>query len=350
MNPKEDPLMEAIYQMRAERREKRRRIRRNILRGVLCLFVPVVAAAVFVFGGAAMINYGPSVAMRDMFVMSMMETSAAKFLATMYVSPEEIEEIQNANSVQEVSEVTDVGLVNVPDKEPDETETEPIEIHEVVGPTFKGKMMIVADPSRVYLSTCPYFGADAAGMRVEEMIERDGAIGGINAGGFVDEGGVGNGGQPLGLVISQGEYKAGSLGGATAMAGFDEKNRLVVGNLTGQQAKDMGLRDAVSFGPVLIVNGKRAEVEGTGGGVNPRSAIGQRADGAVLLLVIDGRQPHSIGATYKDVIDVMEEFEAVNACNMDGGSSSLMFYEGELITTCASLYGSRQLPTAWLVK
>ena len=134
------------------------------------------------------------------------------------------------------------------------------------------------------------------------------------------------------------------------MAGFDEKNRLVVGNLTGQQAKDMGLRDAVSFGPVLIVNGKRAEVEGTGGGVNPRSAIGQRADGAVLLLVIDGRQPHSIGATYKDVIDVMEEFEAVNACNMDGGSSSLMFYEGKLITTCASLYGSRQLPTAWLVK
>lgn len=298
-----------------------------------------------------MIIYGPSQPVRDLFVITVMETSAAKFLATTYLSDQEIDAIIQANSVQTVNEVTDVTMVEVPDtKTEPEKDEEPIQVEEVVGPTFKGKMMIVRDPSRVYLATSGTFGAGASGKRVEEMIERDGAVGGINAGGFVDEGGVGNGGQPLGLVISQGEYLAGGRQTATAMAGFDGDNRLVVGNLTGQQALDMGLRDAVSFGPVLIVNGKRAEVEGTGGGVNPRTAIGQRADGTVLLLVIDGRQPHSIGATYKDIIDVMEQYEAVNACNMDGGSSSLMFYQGELITTCASLYGSRQLPTAWLVK
>ena len=120
--------------------------------------------------------------------------------------------------------------------------------------------------------------------------------------------------------------------------------------MTGQQALNMGLRDAVSFGPVLMVNGERAKVEGTGGGLNPRTAIGQRADGLYVYLFIDGRQPHSLGATYKDLIDVMEQYEAVNACNMDGGSSSVMFYQGELLNVCASLYGSRKMATSWLVK
>ena len=343
--------MEGVLELRRQRREKRRRRLRGVLQGLSFVGVTLLSLAVFVFGGSAMIIYGPSQPVRDLFVITVMETSAAKFLATTYLSNQEIDAIIQANSVQTVNEVTDVTMVEVPDtKTEPEKDEEPIQVEEVVGPTFKGKMMIVRDPSRVYLATSGTFGAGASGKRVEEMIERDGAVGGVNAGGFVDDGGVGNGGQPLGLVISQGEYLAGGRQTATAMAGFDGDNRLVVGNLTGQQALDMGLRDAVSFGPVLIVNGKRAEVEGTGGGVNPRTAIGQRADGAVLLLVIDGRQPHSIGATYKDIIDVMEQYEAVNACNMDGGSSSLMFYQGELITTCASLYGSRQLPTAWLVK
>ena len=329
---------------------RRRRRRQKIAHFFLCLLVSLVCLCGFVFGGAAIINYGPSPAVRDLFVVSMMETSAAKFLATLYFSPEELDAILKANSVQEVTEVTDGSLVEIPSQEDPDDQGEPIEVVPVTGPTFKGKMMIVKDPSRVYIATPPAFGSDVAGMRVEEMMERDGAVGGVNAGGFVDEGGVGNGGQPIGLVISQGQYMAGDLQSPTSIAGFDQDNKLIVGYLTGQEAKDLNLRDAVSFGPVLIVNGKAAQVDGTGGGLNPRTAIGQRADGAVLLLVIDGRQPHSIGATYKDLIDVMEQFGAVNACNMDGGSSSLMFYEGELITTCASLYGSRQLPTAWLVK
>ena len=334
-----------------ERQQSRRRRRwQRAGHFFLCLLVTLACLAGFVFGGAAIINYGPSPAARDLFVVSMMETSAAKFLATLYFSPQELEAILQANSVQEVTEVTDGSLVEIPSQEETDDQSQPIEVVPVTGSTYKGKMMIVKDPSRVYIATPPAFGSDVSGMRVEEMMERDGAVGGVNAGGFVDEGGVGNGGQPIGLVISQGQYLAGDLQAATSIAGFDQDNKLIVGTLTGQEAKEMQLRDAVSFGPVLIVNGKAAQVDGTGGGLNPRTAIGQRADGAVLLLVIDGRQPHSIGATYKDLIDVMEQFGAVNACNMDGGSSSLMFYQGELITTCASLYGSRQLPTAWLVK
>lgn len=88
--------------------------------------------------------------------------------------------------------------------------------------------------------------------------------------------------------------------------------------MTGQECLDRGIRDAVSFGPTFIVNGKAMEVAGSGGGLNPRTVLGQRADGAVLMLVIDGRQSHSIGATYKDCIDVMLQYGAVNAANLDG--------------------------------
>ena len=112
----------------------------------------------------------------------------------------------------------------------------------------------------------------------------------------------------------------------------------------------MGVRDAISFGPILIVNGEPTEVTGSGGGLNPRTAIGQRADGAVLLLVIDGRQANSLGANYGDLINVMTEYGAVNAANLDGGSSSLLVYNNEVISTCASLYGPRKMPTCIVVK
>ena len=85
-------------------------------------------------------------------------------------------------------------------------------------------------------------------------------------------------------------------------------------------------------------------------GLNPRSAIGQRADGAVLMLVIDGRQANSLGATLSDVIEVMLDFGAVNACNMDGGSSTIMYYGDKKINDGMTITVSRRMPTAWIVK
>lgn len=211
--------------------------------------------------------------------------------------------------------------------------------------------MIVKDPSRVVVGTSSdTFSASKGGKKLDQMIADEGAVGGVNAGGFVDDGGVGNGGMPIGLVIKNGKLLNGGLNTPFTVVGFDQKNMLHVGTMTGQQAMDKGLRDAVSFGPALVVNGNPLESSGTGGGLNPRTAIGQREDGSVLILVIDGRQPHSLGATHKDLVDVMMEFEAVNACNLDGGSSSMMYYEGELKTVCSSLYGPRRIPTAILVK
>lgn len=336
--------------MKIQSSTKKGRVKRVIARTAIMLGICLAAIIVFVYSAMLVICYGPSPRARDLFVNTCMETSFLKYFPPLVLSSSQIEAIQKANSIVDNGEVT-VGQQDYTNVENQNTSQPAIEIVDVVGATYKGKMMIVKDPSRVVVGTSSdTFSADKGGKKLGQMIEDEGAIAGVNAGGFVDDGGVGNGGMPIGLVIKNSKLLNGDLNTPVTVVGFDQKNMLHVGTMTGQQALDKGLRDAVSFGPALVVNGKPLEVSGTGGGLNPRTAIGQRADGSVLILVIDGRQPHSLGATHKDLVDVMVDFDAVNACNLDGGSSSMMYYQGELQTVCSSLYGPRRIPTAILVK
>jgi exopolysaccharide biosynthesis protein len=269
-------------------------------------------------------------------------------LPRIFFKPEEIQMILEANAVVAPEGISATELIHVASPE---TVKKEIIIEDVKGDTFRGKMMIVTDPGRLMVGIAHNaFSKELRGLTVGEIIARHAGIGGVNAGGFVDENGKGDGSVPLGIVISEGVLKWGGMRGAYDIIGFDEGNRLIVGRMTGKQAIDMGVRDAVSFGPVLMLNGTPLEVKGFGGGLNPRTAIGQRADGAILLLVIDGRQPNSLGATMGDVIDLMVRYGAVNAANLDGGSSTVMYYEGELINVCCSLYGPRDMPTAVVVR
>ncbi len=329
-----------------KKRSLPRRVVGGVLRGFGVFGLILGMAAVLVFGVITMICKGPFPTAKELFVVSVNETSAVKFLSRIYFTKEEVEEILAKNAVVVPDEVTDI---TQPFVAAAKEELDSIEVIDVYGSTYKGKMMIVHDPSRIRLATIPTFGNELRGKRVEQFVADEGAIAGINAGGFADEGGVGKGGMPLGLVIKDGQITSGSAKTECNLIGFDQNNRLVVGTMTGQSALDLGVRDAVHFEPTLIVNGKPAEVGGTGGGLNPRTVIGQREDGAVLLLVIDGRQPHSVGATLQDCMQEMLNFGAINAANLDGGSSSMMVYEGEVINVCASLNGSRSQPAAWLV-
>jgi len=98
-----------------------------------------------------------------------------------------------------------------------------------------------------------------------------------------------------------------------------------------------------------MLNGEAVSDEMLSSGVNPRTAIAQRSDGAVLMLVVEGRQVNSLGATYRDLVDVLLSYGAVNACNLDGGSSSMMWYEDRYLNNCSSVIGVRPVPTSFLV-
>ena len=323
------------------------RARRPVLRVLVMAGVFLCALIAFLLGAIYIVCKGPSPAARDLFAHTVMETSAAKFTAHIFLSDEEVQAILDKNGVLETGEVTEAGgeFETGDAQVPKDT----IELHDVNGGSFKGKMLVVHDPSRVRVAAIASFDPEGKGQKLEQLVADADAVAGINGGGFVDENGVGTGSVPLGLVIQQGKLRAGGMDQEYSVIGFDETDHLVVGRMTGRQAMERGLRDALSFGPAFIINGEPAEISGTGGGLNPRTVIGQRADGAVLLLTIDGRQPQSLGATYQDCIQVMQEWGAVNAANLDGGSSTQMIYQGETVNVCASLYGPRNIPTAFVV-
>ena len=329
------------------------RVGRSIVTLVARILSFVLATVIIVLCGALGVVYimskGPSESARDLFVLSLRETSAAGFVAGIFLDEEEIALIEEANKPDEILENIDTSLITIAAKTEkeeggEEAKGEEIEIFDVSGATFKGKMMVVSDPERVIVGVSNRLGA--AGQLLPAMIESYGGVGGTNAGGFDDPNGTGNGGIPLGVVIHEGQLLSGAnTRAATAVIDYD--GILHVGNFTGNEAMALNAEWAVSFGPVLVVNGEKCD--GLSSGLNPRTAIGQRSDGAILLLVINGRQVGSMGATYEDVADVMLSYGAVNALNLDGGSSSSMLYNGEYLNISSSLVGERPLPTGIIV-
>ncbi len=329
----------------AKKKKKEKSKAAKIIGGFFKVFFTLLAAVlIFALGSIYIFERGPSEEVRDLFVVTVQQSSAAKPLARLFLSEETVKRIMEENTAKDEDLITDGDMIEIDDT----LDMDAIIIEDVHGPTFNGKMMIVNDPSRVYVYDIPNYYAEW-GMMVSDMVKAEDAIAGVNGGGFLDVNGLGSGAMPLGIVMSKGEWKNGNLGDSFQVIGFDNDNKLVVGYMTGYQAVERGVRDAVAWGPALIINGEAVDV-GNGGGLNPRTAIGQRADGAVLLLVVDGRQPSSIGASYYDLIGVMQQYGAVNAANLDGGNSSSMVYDGKVITNTASLNGERELPTAFLVK
>ncbi len=342
-----------------ERKPKKsagRRVAKALGRILCVLLVTLAAALAGVFGVAYILARGPSPTAQSLFVLSLRETSAVGFIADIFLSPEEIAQIEAGRGQERVVQ-TDPSLVTISNEEPS---TEPdrwglvdedgdgIIIDEVKGEGYSGYMMVVLDPSRVIMGSVPEsFGV--RGYTVEEMVQVFDAVAGTNAGGFEDEGGTGNGSMPDHTVVFKGQLYASGSGTGSGFVGLDDEYKLHVGLVGSQALRDAHIQYGCSFGPVLVSNGKDAHPDNMASGINPRTAIGQREDGAILLLVIDGRQVISLGATYSDLVEIMLRYGAMNACNLDGGSSSLMYYNGEYVNNCASVIGIRPVPTTFLV-
>ena len=211
--------------------------------------------------------------------------------------------------------------------------------------------LIVLDPSRVFVGTALLQPSDwgGYGLTLDAMAEQSSAVAGINAGGFLDEGGGGNGWPPSGITFSRGiTFSTVQYG---PIAGMDVNNHLWSGFYDYEECGYLNIRDAVCFGPALVIDGRKVDPSELESGIGARTAIGQREDGAVVMMVIDGRQGYSIGVTFEDCVSIMaDKFGCINASNMDGGNSSCMYYDGQVINRSANQAGgTRYLPDAWLV-
>lgn len=346
----------------------------------LLRFLLVIFSTVILIGATAYVTLwvfckGPSGAARDLFVSTILETGQMKFLASWYFSKEEIMEITQHNAMVQIEEDVDKELISVENQEKAQDETfdiNGIEIVELTGRSFYAKLMIINDPSRVKLSTVYPWSSmeqEKRGQTLEQLVQNTDAVAGINGGEYFSEGNWG--GRPKGVVVCEGEIQYNDPKKGDVLVGLSEDDILMIIDVGGKSASEVeelirteSIRDAVSFKDIddgdsnhftkLIINGEARELSGSGSGANPRTAIGQRADGAVLFLVTDGRGSGGhIGATAADLINIMLEYGAVNAANLDGGSSSAMYYNGVYEMTSVTLYystSSWKLPTAFVVE
>lgn len=226
-----------------------------------------------------------------------------------------------------------------------------IEFHYIAGDTWQGTMMVIKDASRVFVGMPRESYTGAPGANATVIAKRYGALAAVNGAFFVDTNQVGNGGTPIGFVFSEGKQTYGGSGSSFNIIGLDQNNQMVCGVMTGAQAVSMGVRDAVTCNPILVQDGKIGNLSTKNTTLrDARTAIGVRADGAFLILTMDGRMAHSIGATTMEEAEVMLAFGAVGAGNLDGGGSLSFYYGGSPIDGLSSAYGSRPVPNAICVR
>ena len=331
---------------------------RKIITSVCLIYIIGFSLFLFLF-------YGPINSFKEYWITSAMTTMNHKYLATWIYSEDYINKVLEKNKIIEVDEISDPNQIvfrkytttiyrNEYEKEIlDRDEDELYKVINVSGKGYQGFLVAIYDPSRVGIATTQYLGS--RGESILTVSKRENAIIAMNAGGFYDPDWNSNGALPHGTVISNGkvvsDYQDANVGGG--FIGFTKEDKLILGNMSKDAAINMGYRDAIEFGPYLIINGKRSFVKGNGGwGIAPRSAIGQRKDGIVLFLVINGRLATSIGADMIDLCDIMENYGAYNAANLDGGSSSELVINNKIINTpvAGGDNGLRDMSTFWVVR
>ena len=356
---------------------------RIVRRFFLVLFTIILLVLIALVLVMNVIFKGPSDAARSLLTMSLKEPSATKWIPDLFLDEETLNAITNISGETTTDEFTDTSLVTINKTSilsgvTDEWADHPdgVYIERLSGATYNAHVMVVRDPSKVFMGrSSKTYSTTIPGKRLNEvMAEADETIiAAINAGAFNDDGTANNyvGSVPAGIVYSEGEFICNQYRGNIPVAetgggfvGFNDDDVLVVAyTMTEAEAESKGIRDGCEFGPPLIINGEvNQEAYNKASGLNPRTAIGQRADGAVIFVCIDGRQAGSPGGTYKDVTDIMIEYGAVNACNLDGGSSSIMMYRDmhglfgdpgvvQTINSYSVLQSQpRRMPNYWLVR
>ena len=327
-----------------KKKSKKNKKSKGIIKKIL---ITIAVLAIIGVSSLGILLYGPYNGFRDWLITSAMTTMTHQWIAYLFYDEDTINAVMASNRVDEVQEDTDTNAIVVGvSEEPEKTyeneyekaileknnPSDTYKIIEIEGKGYSGYLAAIYDPSKIHTLVTSKIGT--SGQYLTTMAKNNKAVVAINGGGFDDPNYSSNAANPLGITYSKGKLLTSYYyAGAGGIIGFDTNNKLVLSSkCTEQSAKSLKIRDAVTCGPFLIVNGKKSGVVGNGGwGTAPRTAIGQRKDGIVLFLVVDGRTVKRPGADMDDLIEIMQNYGAYNAANLDGGTSTAMTVNYELI-------------------
>ncbi len=325
----------------------------------LCIVADVLAITCFI------VFYGPWDGFRNLLINTALKTKDHRYLAEVFYSEETIQGVKNSNYFVTIDDDTETDSIvidtaekatydNEYDKEilTREPGNEDYKVIKLKIGISNAKLIAIYDPTKVSLIRAQKFNVGRYGEQVTAMCKRYKGLVCINAGGFKDPNGTGSD-VPNGYVIDDGKIVWPLTKWSTQrgnLIGFNEDGILMLlSNTTGTDALEKGMKDAVEFGPFLIVNGKPLEIVGDPWGRSPRVAIAQRKDGVVLFLVIDGEN-YVNGATLADMVDTLLKYGAYNAANLDGGHSASLSINGKLANnppSVAKKQGGRYVVTGF---
>lgn len=338
-NPNNNSNNKKEKNKRKNKSKKKKTLKQKIFKflKVIIIIVVLLTAFIFVFFKTEIFQK-----YKELWVQTAMTTMKHQYLATWFLSPEEIEEIMKK---LEVKNNENSNSKNIEIKENKNNE---IKIEKIKEKGYVGYVMIIPDATKVKLIDTR---KSNRGSKLSEAVKENNAKAGTNAGGFADSGGVGSGNVLCDVVIIDKKLENGNKNTRYSLIGMDSKGILILGKYTYQEAMNAGIVSAVEFGPYLIVNGNKQISNANSGGIQPRMAVGQKKDGTFIFVVIDGRQVgYSVGATLLDLQKIFEKYGAYNAANLDGGSSATMYNNGKVVNKTSTPMGERYIPNAFIVK
>ncbi len=300
------------------------------------------------------IFYGPFPYVKNLIVSTAMVTKTHQYIAYTFYTEDTVKEVLSANAYIPIDDTTNLDDIKINTKEPTKFKDEyeeailkrdegnddykyvPIKVGK-----YDAHLVAIYDPSKVELLTSPAFNSQkSSAEKMTKMCDRNGGIVCINGGAFADPDGWGSD-IPQGYVIKDGKIIWRDTYEKQNLIGFTNDHKLLLINATGEEAIKKGMRDALQFGPFLMVNGKKMEYVSENGGYDraARVAIAQRKDGVVLFLVTEG--VHTNGPNLKEVADTLELYGAYNIANLDGGSSTQLVINGKLINNPMNVFGKK---------
>ncbi|MFX0548647.1 phosphodiester glycosidase family protein [Hathewaya histolytica] len=326
--------------MENKRVKKSGRIKRN--------FIFIFFQLIFILLiGPTLIYCGPFVNLKSIVAQSAYTSSSFTWLTKMYMSDKSISKMMAAGDAKNAYINNDKNIVKIK-----KDKTNNIELFDVKARKFQGIAMVVDDPTRIKVGYTNKLKKE--GQSTSEIAKDNDAQAAINGGGFftkdtTEVAWTGAGGAPKGMIISNGELvfsDTKNLDHKQDVAAITNKGEVLIGYYSYNELKKKNVKEAICFGPALLINGKKTILGDYGGwGIAPRSAFGQKKDGSIVMLVLEGRKLNSVGATLEDVQDIMLKLGVVNATNLDGGYSTTMYYGGQVINKPYNIFGERAVPS-----
>lgn len=215
----------------------------------------------------------------------------------------------------------------------------------VEGSGYRGVLAVAKNPAKLSMQASSQLGV--TGETAGSIAQAHNGVLAMTGSGFYDPNGGGNGGILLGYAMCSGvSYGSHATSIGEKRLELHEDNLMYIYDASAPVSADC--TDAVEWSPAIVVDGQNVAPAGWYD-IQPRACIGQSDRYEILMLVVEGRILQSVGIDGHTCTDILLQHGCMQAINLDGGASAILWYDGEYVTQCSNTAIScRTLPNVFV--